>query len=64
MGQQVRRVYNGAGQWTHEGNIMIDKEGYRWDKKLVCFVALPPKSTAMVRAGRSVHLTTLFPWKA
>ena len=27
----------------------------------VCFVALRPKSTAMVIAGRLVHLTTLFP---
>ena len=27
----------------------------------VCFVALHPKSTAMVMVGRSVHLTTLFP---
>ena len=26
----------------------------------VCFVALRPKSTSMVIAGRSVHLTTLF----
>ena len=26
----------------------------------VCFVALHPKSTAMVMAWRSVHLTTLF----
>ena len=26
------------------------------------FVALCPKSTAMVMAGRSVHLTTLFSW--
>ena len=33
------------------------------DKNLffVCFGALRPKSTAMVIAGRSVHLTTLFP---
>ena len=30
----------------------------------VCFVALCPKSTAMVIAGRSVHLTTLFPGQA
>ena len=30
----------------------------------VLFVALRPKSTAMVMAGRSVHLTTLFPGKA
>ena len=27
----------------------------------VCFVALRPKSTAMVMEGGSVHLTTLFP---
>ena len=26
-----------------------------------CFVVLPPKSTAKVMVGRSVHLTTLFP---
>ena len=30
----------------------------------VCFVALRPKSTAMVIAGPSVHLTTLFPVQA
>ena len=30
----------------------------------VCFVALRSKSTAMVMAGRSVHLTTLFPGQA
>ena len=30
--------------------------------RLFCFVALRPKSTAMVMAGRSVHLTTLFSW--
>ena len=28
----------------------------------VCFVALRPKSTAMVIAGRSVYQTTLFSW--
>ena len=33
--------------------------------QFVClFVALRPKSTAMVIAGRSVHLTTLFPGQA
>ena len=31
---------------------------------LVGFVALRPKSTALVIAGRSVHLTTLFPGQA
>ena len=30
----------------------------------VCFIALRPKSTAMVIAGRSVHLTTRFPGQA
>ena len=30
----------------------------------VCFVALRPKSTAMVMAVCSVHLTTLFPEQA
>ena len=30
----------------------------------LCFVALRPKSTAMVIAGWSVHLTTLFPGQA
>ena len=30
----------------------------------VGFLALCPKSTAMVIAGRSVHLTTLFPGQA
>ena len=34
------------------------------DLFFVCFVALRPKSTAMVMAGRSVHLTTLFPGQA
>ena len=31
---------------------------------LVWFVALRHKSTAMVMAGQSVHLTTLFPVQA
>ena len=30
----------------------------------VCFVALPPKSVAMVMAGWSGHQTTLFPGQA
>ena len=39
------------------------------ENKIVClflfvFVALRPMSTAMVIAGRSVHLTTLFPGQA
>ena len=31
MGQQVRRVYIGAGQWTQESNKMFNKKGYRCD---------------------------------
>ena len=33
-------------------------------RHIVCFLALRPKSTAMVIAGQSVHLTTLFPGQA
>ena len=32
--------------------------------RVMLFVALRPKSTAMVIAGRSVHLITLFPGQA
>ena len=34
------------------------------DVRFVCFVALRLKSTAMVMAGRPVHLNTLFPGQA
>ena len=36
----------------------------RDSSSFVCFVALRPKSTAMVMAGRSVQLTTLLPGQA
>ena len=42
----------------HQGSTANDKSIYLF----VCFVALPPKSTAMVMGGRSVHLTTLLSW--
>ena len=45
--------------WVFHGAFIIF-EPYLF----VCFVALHPKSTAMVMAGRSVHLTTLFPGQA
>ena len=45
--------------------FISSKKGYfRVMCLFVCFVALRPKSTAMVMAGRSVHLTTLFPGQA
>ena len=43
--------------------IILSKHA-AFNKILVGFVALRPKSTAMVIAGRSVHLTTLFPGQA
>ena len=38
--------------------------GPPWEITSFVFVALRPMSTAMVIAGRSVHLTTLFPGQA
>ena len=39
-------------------------KNYLYSFVSVCFVALRSKSTVMVMAGRSVHLTTLFPGQA
>ena len=46
--------------------FQLNRDGSFWvDLFLfVCFVALRPKSTAMVIAGRSVHLIPLFPGQA
>ena len=44
-----------SDQPAHEHSLIIF---------LFVFVALRPMSTAMVIAGRSVHLTTHFPWQA
>ena len=47
-------------------NGWTDRQMEWIDGWMVCFVfvALRPKSTAMIIAGRSVHLTTLFPGQA
>ena len=45
-------------------NIWLTIKGHHIVILFVCFVALRPKSTAMVIAGRSVHLSTLFPGQA
>ena len=42
----------------------VGASSYFFQKNTFDFVALRPKSTAMVIAGRSVHLTTLFPGQA
>ena len=44
--------------------MKVSKGAKIGNRYFVCFVALRPKSTAMVIAGRSVHLTTLFPGQA
>ena len=52
-----------SSNMSHGMGVNFDELG----KELVClfvFVALRPMSTAMVIAGRSVHLTTLFPGQA
>ena len=54
MNQDLITVYRLAGP----GGIL--KEAHLF----VCFLALRPNSTAMVMAGRSVNLTTLFPGQA
>ena len=59
-----RTVYN----WSRNGG-MYSKTYLKPPLKnrqflFVCFVPLRPKSTAMVIAGRSVHLATLFPGQA
>ena len=45
---------------------MNEVENYKMSPSLmlVGFVALRPKSSAMVIAGRSFHITTLFPGQA
>ena len=53
--------YKNYQQIYTDGSKEDSKVGCCW---LVGFVALRPKSTAMVIAGRSVHLTTLFPGQA
>ena len=41
-------------------SILVSQVGH--ELICFCFVALRPKSTAMIIAGRSLHLTTLFSW--
>ena len=52
--------------YLHSSVIVLTIKNVAFQKKLffifVRFGALRPKSTAMVMAGRSVHLTKLFSW--
>ena len=58
-----RRAQRHSRHKTEQKHKRSTKEVPPWFW-LVGFVALRPKSTAMVIAGRSVHLTTLFPGQA
>ena len=51
---------------VHYGGVCCMPAALLFEKLIcfVCFVTLRPKSTAMVMARRSVHLTTLFPGQA
>ena len=59
--KRMRRSLSIGGSSCNGGKLEEDEDFECW---LVGFVALRPKSTAMVIAGRSVHLTTLFPGQA
>ena len=49
--------------WSHRLGSFKNQQYLFWLRnKKNNFLALRPKSTAMVIAGRSVHLTTLFSW--
>ena len=68
----ICRVFNGNTiqfTWHSSSKLYIFSrlDYFPVSNSLVClfvFVALRPMSTAMVIAGRSVHLTTLFPGQA
>ena len=53
-------------KFTFEWSIASSMSFYEMNQLICfsCFVALHPKSTAMFMVGRSVQLTTLFPWQA
>ena len=59
MGLNVRTGFGGLPNTKGQTSLCIGTVCL-----FVCFVALRPKSTAMVIAGQSVHLTTLFPGQA
>ena len=54
--------YNQTVHKQNTKNYLVNNE--QKQQLCVCMFAERPKSTAMVMAGRSVHLTTLFPGKA
>ena len=61
----VHNGLNGGGKtiWSFQGKEIVNSAKEKFCL-FVCFVALRPKSTAFVMAGRSGHLTTHFPGQA
>ena len=57
-------LFCSVNKTTKPGHFMRQKPCRFLFFLFICFVALRPKSTAMVMAGRSVDLTTLFPGQA
>ena len=70
LGVHVQRMLKMSRGLYTGGNFKQNtwkKAKENWGPYLFClfvFVALRPKSTAMVIVGRSVHLITLFPGQA
>ena len=60
---QVSHTFSKLLCFAVSKSIHIDQACHlKMSRLFVCFVALRLKSTAMVMAGRSVHLTTLYSW--
>ena len=49
-----------SARHTVQTSLILRSLDFIFKIVFVCFVALRPKSIAMVMAGRSVHLTSLF----
>ena len=59
------KIYKNDRIWAGSGTARpLVAQGLMLEILFVCFVALCPKLTAMVMAGRSVHLSTLLPGQA
>ena len=61
---KIRRISINPIMVAQSSVQSLNKKPYNVDLETFFFVALRPKSTAMVMAGWSVQLTTLFPWQA
>ena len=60
---KLRKIWQNRAAFTPKMRF-LSKVNIMFVCLFVCFDALRPKSKAMVMAGWSVHLTTLFPGQA